>query len=35
MENAGLKSNQLISELVLKNSEKAQFGVDVFGEKLT
>lgn len=23
MENAGLKSNQLISELVLKNSEKA------------
>lgn len=35
MENAGLKANTLISELILQNREKAAFGVDIFNEKIS
>lgn len=34
MENAGLKANSLISELVLQNKDGASFGVDIFNERV-
>ena len=34
MDNAGLDSNKLLSELVSKNIERAEWGVDVFEGEL-
>lgn len=34
LDNAGLDSNKLLSELVSKNIEKAEWGVDVFEGQL-